>query len=513
MLLWRVAYALTIFAGINYLWWLYGALDWSIWFLAPLFFTCEFLFMVQFLNTVMLVYSSSSKSARDESQVLARIAVIIPVCGEGEESVRVSLDSVLAISYPSADMKIFITDDRGDEKIKMLAEERGVMYHTHPRHNEAKAGNLNRVLKIIDTEWILVIDTGDVIEPDIISQVGPFFTEVGVAFIQVQRRFDDKGSGLPSDTRFFYDVIMPRRDRCNAIFACGSGAFWRVSALRALGGFSSWNIVEDYTTSYLLQTRGLHGRYVLNPLHIGTVAPNIRLLFRQRYQWACDSLRLLFWRNPLLCSTLNWTIRMAYAETALCYLFVFPMVAIRLAPVVIVFANLSLFNEGARGWTYWIYFMPLFCGRVLTDWTEFHLYKTPFFYWWKQAFMHEGLSLLYMWATVKTLVYGRSRKPPYRVTPKDAQQGFFPYTVGFQIGLFMADLVAVVYAFYTRPLDPWLLTLTIWLLYGSLLLLPFIASAAATANPWLRRCWRGVLLVAWLGGCSVLVRECIEYLK
>ncbi len=119
--------------------------------------------------------------------------------------------------------------------------------------------------------------------------------------------------------------------------------------------------------------------------------------------------------------------------------------------------------------------------------------------------------MLYAWAIVKTISYGESRKPEYRVTAKSGQEGFFPSTVGFQLALFVMDLVSVFWAWHARPLDPWLITVTIWLLYGAGLLVSFIGSAAATANPLLRRCWCGVLWGMWAAGCAVLASELIDY--
>jgi cellulose synthase (UDP-forming) len=43
----------------------------------------------------------------------------------------------------------------------------------------------------------------------------------------------------------FYRGQMLARNAANAVFPCGSGLVWRRSALREIGEFPTWNLVED----------------------------------------------------------------------------------------------------------------------------------------------------------------------------------------------------------------------------------------------------------------------------
>ena len=518
MFLWRISYLLATCAGINYLFWLYGVLDWRTWFLAIPFFLCELWFIINFLCTGTLAFARETrKNWRYDKAIspLPCIGVLIPVCGEVKEIVGATIDSALAIAY-TGNIKIFVTDDKSSDEIRDLARQKGVVYITHPPHNEVKAGNMNRALpeikKIIpDIQWLLVIDSGDIVRPDILEHSVRYFSEERIGFVQVQRKFDMKNN-LPSDTGYFYDVIIPKRDRCDAMFSCGSGAFWKIEALMDLGGFSTWNIVEDYTTSYELQRKGWHGRYVLQPLHIGIPAPDIIGLMRQRYQWACDALRLAFWKRPLLDKTISLPIRWAYMEVAASYFLAFPVFVIRTMPLVVLWFDFPLFNLLEWPLDYWVYFAPFFCARVLSDFTEFLAQKTLFFRLWvKQLCLHEGLIPLYMMAVIQTFAHGPEKKPRYHVTPKTSDTRFQLYAVRFQIGWFCINLLTMAYGYNYHPTNPWLITATIWLLYSSLLLMPFISAATATMYRGFRICWNLTLLTAWLGGLLVLILELMKY--
>ena len=60
------------------------------------------------------------------------------------------------------------------------------------------------------------------------------------------------------------------KDTDNAAFSCGSGVIYRRKALEEIGGFSTWNLVEDVHTSMLLHDRGWRSIYYNYPLTKGT---------------------------------------------------------------------------------------------------------------------------------------------------------------------------------------------------------------------------------------------------
>ena len=67
-----------------------------------------------------------------------------------------------------------------------------------------------------------------------------------------------------------------------------------------MGGFATWNLVEDLTTSYELLSRGWKGIYFPYRPARGWRPSTLAGVYRQRFQWCLDTMRLFFWDNPLL---------------------------------------------------------------------------------------------------------------------------------------------------------------------------------------------------------------------
>ena len=107
-----------------------------------------------------------------------------------------------------------------------------------------------------------MLDADQVPQPDIISRMMGFFRLPRVAYVQSRQEFL-----LPDNDPFynrddvFYETIQLSNDQANAVISCGSGVLYRRQALMEIGGFATWNLVEDFTTSYELVSRGWKGIY------------------------------------------------------------------------------------------------------------------------------------------------------------------------------------------------------------------------------------------------------------
>jgi cellulose synthase (UDP-forming) len=106
---------------------------------------------------------------------------------------------------------------------------------------------------------------------------------------------------------------------------------YRRNALEEMGGFATWNLVEDFTTSYELLSRKWKGIYFPYALSRGLAPTTIAGVYRQRFQWCLDTMRLFFWDNPLFKTGLNWTQRLHFLTVMGSYLasgLVFPILYI-----------------------------------------------------------------------------------------------------------------------------------------------------------------------------------------
>ncbi len=200
----------------------------------------------------------------------------------------------------------------------------GFQYHSRPRQGlprlDAKSGNLNFGLSLSRGEIILVLDADQVPQAEIISRMVGFFNFPRVAYVQSRQQFL-----LPDDDPFynrddvFYETIQLSNDQANAVISCGSGVLYRRQALMDIGGFVTWNLVEDFTTSYELVSRGWRGIYFPYALSRGLAPDTLPGVFRQRYQWCLDTMRLCFWDNPWRKPGLSFFQRLHFSITMLTY--------------------------------------------------------------------------------------------------------------------------------------------------------------------------------------------------
>jgi cellulose synthase (UDP-forming) len=176
-----------------------------------------------------------------------------------------------------------------------------------------------------------------------------------------------------------------------------------------IGGFVTWNMVEDFTTSYELVSRGWKGIYFPYALSRGLAPDTLPGVVRQRYQWCLDTMRLFFWDNPFRKAGLSFSQRLHFSIVMLTY-----AISGLVLPV--------------------FYFLPLYCyvtGNTFIVEQEsmyvtlrgLYLFCTilAFRYLFfqkdslKQLKMLCGLFPVYALGTLAALWYPPGRKPPYRV--------------------------------------------------------------------------------------------------
>ncbi len=217
-----------------------------------------------------------------------------------------------------------------------------------------------------------------------------------------------KDDPFNSNDPVFYDAVQMANDAGDTVISCGSGVLYRREALEDIGGFATWNIVEDLTTSYELHAKGWKSFYYPYPLSYGLAPDTIGGVYQQRSQWALDTMRLLYWDCPLFKKGLSWRGRLNYMMIGVTYL---------VAAVVFPFFFL------VPAWTY------LTGSTVLTAWQgEFLAYRLPYFFFMvlgltylfrkqstgKQFQLIAGLFPVYIWATIRAVRYPPGRKPAYR---------------------------------------------------------------------------------------------------
>ena len=166
-----------------------------------------------------------------------------------------------------------------------LARSLGCHYRSRPLAGEplkdSKSGNLNFGLSQSQGELILVLDADQVPAPDILTRLTGYFRLPRLAFVQTKQSFFlPEGDPFYNGDEVFYDAVQLSNDQANAVISCGSGVLYRRSALMEMGGFATWNLVEDVTTSYELLSRGWKGIYFPYALTRGLAPQTLAGVYR-----------------------------------------------------------------------------------------------------------------------------------------------------------------------------------------------------------------------------------------
>jgi cellulose synthase (UDP-forming) len=275
------------------------------------------------------------------------VDIFVPYCGEPYGIIRTTLEAVSRIDY--APLTVYVLDDEGFPQVAALASSLGFRYYSRPLaglpREDAKGGNLNFGLAKSQGELILVLDADQVPDPDILSRLLGFFDLPRVAYVQTKQSFClPEGDPFYNRDEIFYETVQSSNDQANAVISCGSGVMYLRRALQELGGFITWNIVEDLTTSYELLSRGWKGVYFPYALSRGLAPMTLAGVYRQRFQWCLDAMRLFFWDNPLRKRGLSWAQRFHFLLFMLSYLvsgLVFP--AFYLLPLLCYWRGYSCF--------------------------------------------------------------------------------------------------------------------------------------------------------------------------
>jgi len=340
------------------------------------------------------------------------VDIFVPCRGEPLEVIRTTLRAVTRISYTP--FQVYVLDDEGSEQVAELARSLGCHYLSRPRAGlpleDSKSGNLNFGLSRTHSELILVLDADQVPAPEILTRLAGFFRLPRLAYVQAKQSFFlPDGDPFYNADEVFYEVVQPSNDQANAVFSCGSGVLYRRRALEEMGGFATWNILEDVTTSYELLSRGWKGVYFPHALTQGLAPHTLAGVYRQRFQWSLDTMRLFFWDNPLWKSGLTWKQRRHFLLVMLSYLvsgLVVPVFC--LIPLLVYWRGFhSMLGQG-------IFYWALRGGYLLATILMFRylfFHRRPL----KQFKIMCGLFPVYGAAIVAALFYPPGRKPRYRV--------------------------------------------------------------------------------------------------
>ena len=399
------------------------------------------------------------------------VAVIIPTWGEPVPMVLRTVLSVLEQDYPRDRLHVVVSDDAHNPELAAELEGLNVIYHeplprdAPGRDGAAKAGNLNSALEFVrsylpSVEYVETRDADDEVGTDnfLRHTVGQLEFDERLAFVQTVKEAQvSAGDPFVNLDGQFYRCQMLSRNFANAVFPCGSGLVWRRDALEDIGGFPTWNLVEDLQSGVEALRRGWRGCYLTIVGAVGQHSPeDVANVFKQRGTWAIDTVRLVIWGNL---RGLRLRQRLQFTETFLFYLHSFT--ALVYVPCTAL-ACVGLVPVSASAVSCLLHLMPyalaaearlFILNQPFGDRRQRQ--RSPLRALWRLKLMWLGLAPVYMLACAKALLWGPNRKPIYKITRKSTEVRWywretFPHAVlavivpvGFVVGLATGTLPPV----------------------------------------------------------------------
>lgn len=369
------------------------------------------------------------------------VGVIIPTCGEPVPMVLRTVLTVLEQDYPDGSRVVVVSDDGHNPLLRAALDGLGVHYHEPPprwapgRDGAPKSGNLNSALAYIrsafpDVRYIETRDADDEVgSPRFLRQtVGKLESDPRLAFVQTVKEAQvSAGDPFCNFDAQFYRSQMFARNAANAVFPCGSGLVWRVEALEDIGGFPTWNLVEDFQSGVEALRRGWQGCYLAIVGAVGQHSPeDVPNVIKQRGTWAIDTVRLLVWGRT---KGLTLRQRLAFTETLFFYLHSFtvlvyvPVTALACVNVLALHASPLQCVEFLLPYALMTELRLLVLGRPVGD--RRRRQRHPLKALWHVKIMWIGLAPTYMVGCLKAVFGGRAHKPAYVVTRKTTEVGFY----------------------------------------------------------------------------------------
>ncbi|MFP5218224.1 MAG: glycosyltransferase [Actinomycetes bacterium] len=340
---------LAVLASVMYLTWrALGTVDLDVWWVAvPLLLLEAHAVVGLVLHTAGLWDLDTVRPPEPVDSTDANLAILIPTYDEPVEVLLPTIAAAVAVRLPHS---TWVLDDGDRPEVAELATTLGAHYLAREDHSHAKAGNVNNALEVVDADVVAVIDADHVASPDLFRHTLAHFDDPAVAFVQTPQDFYNVDSFEHVGTRWtaegaayryseqalFYRAMQPGRNRWGAAFCCGTGALFRVRALRSVGGLAVETVTEDIHTSVRLHRRGWRSVYHNEVLARGLAAADARQYMEQRLRWGTGAMQLLRTENPAVVSGLTPMQRVSYLTTLLGWFDSWRTLGYLLAPMVVV---------------------------------------------------------------------------------------------------------------------------------------------------------------------------------
>ncbi len=290
----------------------------------PLFIILSLIIWYGILRIILIWinYLGIKKPDRIEAEKGLKVAIFTTSSpGEPLSMFDKTLEACANIKYPHT---TYLLDDTQDKRFKEIAEKHGAVWLELVGLPGAKAGKVNKALKMIKEDFVLILDPDHIPFPNFLDEVLGFFKNEKVGFVQVSQAYYNQyrsftAKGAAEQTYTFYGPTMMGLYGHGSSVAIGANCTFRKKALESIGGHGI-GLAEDLITSIRLHAAGWES--VFRPVVVsrGLVPEDFGSFCKQQLKWSRGVFEVLFSEIPHLFKNLNFWQRISYLSIATYYL-------------------------------------------------------------------------------------------------------------------------------------------------------------------------------------------------
>jgi len=247
-------------------------------------------------NFVLFIRSFGKWSKPKKIDVNGRPKVTILYMTYNDLNER-ALESIFGLNYPNTE--VIIVDDSTDPNVRarvdQLAKDRAKVVRRATRRG-FKAGAINDALKFVHSEYVSICDSDELLPPNFVEELLPYFMDERVAFVQANHYAYNKENQWTSDmgqgVDLHWSIYQPYRNEEGVVNFLGHGAIIRTDMLREVGGFPEL-VSEDIALTVELYDRGYRGVFAQDVM-VGEAFPPTYTQFKRRHRkWSMGSVEFM----------------------------------------------------------------------------------------------------------------------------------------------------------------------------------------------------------------------------
>lgn len=218
------------------------------------------------------------------------VTIIVPIWNE-EKTVVKTVESLLALNYPTDKLKIMVVDDGSKDNswqvVQQFKENPQVLLHQ--KENGGKYTALNYAIEHATTEYIGCLDADSFVDSEALNHIMPYFGEEGVVAVTPSMKIRNPDTILGMVQNAEYNMGIFTRKMLGLLDAQyvtpGPFSIFRRSIFKEIGLYKHAHNTEDLEMALRIQQH----HYKIRNAHkaiVYTVGPRtLYKLYKQRVRW------------------------------------------------------------------------------------------------------------------------------------------------------------------------------------------------------------------------------------